>query len=459
MNAPPHTTMRSGNARSELIVFLIASLVWSGALAQIEPPLIVSSFYQLLFVVGVAFLSAYFSVKCGYFDGLRLVPRKSDFVVQLSVAPAAVLMWGTLVLPWDSVPRLFAWSPLIGLLVFVVDYAASTVLLKCGRRRGVVVELMPAERRALVESMIEAEVAEQCDFLSRQDLSDYFAGSLKRTIDLVVISREASAAYNDDALLLRAHLAGIPIVDYTKLVTTVRGRVLPEQICQWSFLHNALPQTLPLRTFAWVKRIIDPLAAFVLGIIMLPVVVVLALLIKSTSEGPVLYRQRRVGLHGRIFTLIKFRSMRTDAEMHGPRWAAADSDDRVTPVGRFMRKCRLDELPQLWNIIKGEMSFIGPRPERPEICERLLSEIPLFNLRTIILPGITGWAQVHAGYAASVAESRTKLEYDLFYIQNLSPRLDLITAFKTIQVALFGEKASQRAKQLQAAGDSFKIPV
>jgi lipopolysaccharide/colanic/teichoic acid biosynthesis glycosyltransferase len=173
--------------------------------------------------------------------------------------------------------------------------------------------------------------------------------------------------------------------------------------------------------------------------VLLPVFLVIASLIKLTSKGPIFYKQIRTGYLGKTFTLIKFRSMFTDSEINGPQWCT-DNDCRITPLGKFLRKTRLDEFPQLLNVLKGEMSFFGPRPERPEIYNELKKEIPLFSLRTIVRPGITGWAQVCAGYAASVQESRLKLEYDLYYIQHMSPRLDLIILVKTLEVALFGSK-------------------
>jgi lipopolysaccharide/colanic/teichoic acid biosynthesis glycosyltransferase len=142
--------------------------------------------------------------------------------------------------------------------------------------------------------------------------------------------------------------------------------------------------------------------------------------------------------------------MYLNSEVDGPRWAS-EYDSRVTPIGKILRRTRLDELPQLWNVVKGEMGFFGPRPERPEIHNALRKDIPLFNMRTIVRPGITGWAQVCAGYAASVEESRLKLEYDLYYIQHMSLRLDLIILMKTIRVALFGDKASQTPDAAPAA--------
>jgi lipopolysaccharide/colanic/teichoic acid biosynthesis glycosyltransferase len=176
-------------------------------------------------------------------------------------------------------------------------------------------------------------------------------------------------------------------------------------------------------------------------VLTLPLMLLIALAIKCDSRGPVLFRQRRVGQNGRIFVLNKFRSMRQDAEAGcGAVWAQPD-DPRVTRVGRFLRKTRLDELPQLFNVLVGHMSFVGPRPERPEFVRLLQREIPFYLGRLAVKPGITGWAQVRHTYAASVDDTLEKLQYDLYYIKNLSPFLDLLIVLDTLQVMLFARGA------------------
>jgi exopolysaccharide biosynthesis polyprenyl glycosylphosphotransferase len=172
----------------------------------------------------------------------------------------------------------------------------------------------------------------------------------------------------------------------------------------------------------------------------LPVMVLVACLIKLESPGPVLFRQTRLGLHGRHFRLWKFRSMRTDAEAAGPLWAR-QRDPRVTRVGAFIRTHRIDELPQLVNVLRGEMSLIGPRPERPEFAARLAEAIPGFAARTAVRPGLTGWAQVNAPYCASVMDARAKLAYDLYYIRNRNAALDLAILCRTVAVVLNGTGA------------------
>lgn len=188
------------------------------------------------------------------------------------------------------------------------------------------------------------------------------------------------------------------------------------------------------------SRLLDVVASTVLLVTTLPVIALTALLVSLESAGPVLYRQERVGLHGRSFTLLKFRSMRTDAEQAGPTWATK-RDPRVTRVGHILRKTRIDELPQLINILRGEMSFIGPRPERPHFVAKLAAEIPHYDTRTQVKPGLTGWAQVNYPYGASVEDARMKLSYDLYYVRNRSFLLDLLIIVATVRVILFQEGA------------------
>lgn len=174
------------------------------------------------------------------------------------------------------------------------------------------------------------------------------------------------------------------------------------------------------------------------ALLSLPVALLTALLIKLESPGPALYRQERVGKNGRSFTIMKFRSMRTDAEKDGPVWASKEGDARTTRVGRVIRKIRVDEIPQFWNILKGEMNFVGPRPERPHFVRQLAEEIPFYEQRHLIPPGLTGWAQIKYPYGASIEDARQKLQYDLYYIKNQSLVLDAVILFETVKTILFG---------------------
>ena len=190
------------------------------------------------------------------------------------------------------------------------------------------------------------------------------------------------------------------------------------------------------------KRVFDLLASLGMLLVTLPVFLGTALAIKLEEgwRAPVFYRQDRVGRKGQLFKVIKFRSMRTDAERHGAQWATRN-DPRVTRVGGFIRKVRVDELPQLWNVLQGDMSFVGPRPERPEFVNDLQHKIPYYSLRHRVDPGITGWAQVRYPYGSSERDAKEKLQYDLYYIKNYSMFLDLAILFQTVQVILSGQGA------------------
>ena len=188
-----------------------------------------------------------------------------------------------------------------------------------------------------------------------------------------------------------------------------------------------------------LRRGLDFVSAFILGLFTLPLYPLLALLIKLDSPGPVFYRQKRVGRDSEIFKVIKFRSMIQEAEKHGAQWAAKN-DPRVTKIGKFLRKTRLDELPQLWNVFKGEMSFVGPRPERPEFVfgTSMQRKIPFYQIRHLIKPGLTGWAQINFQYGSSYEDTLEKLQYDFYYLKNRSFLLDLSIILKTIKIILSG---------------------
>lgn len=184
-----------------------------------------------------------------------------------------------------------------------------------------------------------------------------------------------------------------------------------------------------------VKRLFDILISGLLLLIAAPVMAIVAAIVKLESRGPAIYSQVRTGLNGTTFTIYKFRSMRLDAEKNGAQWAS-QNDNRVTRVGRFIRLTRLDELPQLWNVLKGEMSFVGPRPERPQFNEMLAEQLPYYNYRHKVKPGITGWAQVLYPYGASIEDAKEKLQFDLYYIKHCSLFLDLKIIFKTVAIIL-----------------------
>jgi sugar transferase (PEP-CTERM system associated) len=238
--------------------------------------------------------------------------------------------------------------------------------------------------------------------------------------------------------LLDCRLGGIQITDLARFFERVHGQVPIESLkVSWLIYGNGYRQDW-LRSF--VKRTFDLLASAALLLIALPIMAVTALIILLESGAPVIYRQQRVGYRGVPFTVLKFRSMARDAEKNGHVWAVVN-DSRVTPFGRIIRRCRIDELPQLFNVLKGEMSFVGPRPERPEFVAMLTEQIPFYAVRHSVKPGITGWAQVRYSYGATVEQTVKKLEYDLYYVKNHTLVLDLVILLETIRVVVLGEGA------------------
>ena len=235
--------------------------------------------------------------------------------------------------------------------------------------------------------------------------------------------------------LLDFRLQGIQIEEATTLLERISGKLEVESLLPSSLIFSEGFRVHPGHDFA--RRVVALFFSSLALIIALPLIPFVALAVRLSSPGPILFRQERVGKKGKPFKLFKFRSMRIDAEKDGPQWASA-KDPRVTPVGRFLRATRLDELPQLWNVFKGDMGFVGPRPERPEFVTWLENTIPYYKLRHVIRPGLTGWAQVNYEYGASVEDAKEKLAYDLFYIKNMSVSLDLLIVFRTVKTVIFG---------------------
>lgn len=239
--------------------------------------------------------------------------------------------------------------------------------------------------------------------------------------------------------LLDCKLQGVRVYDLASYFEQTLGQIrLDALYAGWLIFGDGFSQG-GMRTV--VKQVFDFVCAIVLLVLAAPVMVLAALAIVLESGFPILYRQERVGQYGRLFNVIKFRSMRNDAEKDGtPRWATA-KDDRITRVGRIIRKTRIDELPQLFSVLSGEMSLVGPRPERPYFVDQLTKQIPFYAVRHSVKPGVTGWAQVRYHYGASVEDAAEKLQYDLYYVKNHSLMLDLVVLFETVGVVLMAKGA------------------
>ena len=262
--------------------------------------------------------------------------------------------------------------------------------------------------------------------------------ALDRRIDRIIISLMERRGHMPVSQLLHLKFAGVEVEDAHSFIEKATGRIHLEHLSpSWLILSNGFRKSSFLHA---EKRLFDIIAALIASVLSLPVMFLVAAAIWLETGGPILFRQERTGFKGRTFQIMKFRSMYQNAEEHGPAWASSN-DSRITRVGRFIRKFRLDELPQILNVLRGEMSLVGPRPERPEFCLLLEQSIPLFSLRHAVRPGVSGWAQVKYPYGASIDESRTKLEYDFFYIKNMSPVLDLAILFETAKVIIYGRGA------------------
>jgi sugar transferase (PEP-CTERM system associated) len=260
-----------------------------------------------------------------------------------------------------------------------------------------------------------------------------------RVHEVIVAVREQRGGGVPMDQLLACRLRGIPVLDLSAFYERARGEVPADSLkASWLVYGQGFMQG-PLRRFT--KRVLDILASSILLVVAAPFMLLTALAIRLESPGPIIYRQERVGLGGRVFMCLKFRSMRVDAEKDGvARWATK-GDSRVTRVGAFIRKTRIDELPQLITVLTGEMSMVGPRPERPSFVDQLKSEIRFYDVRHSVKPGVTGWAQVRYSYGASVEDARKKHQFDLYYVKNNSFFLDILVLIETVSVVLFREGA------------------
>jgi sugar transferase (PEP-CTERM system associated) len=339
------------------------------------------------------------------------------FTVGIAVLAVVLVLWR----------RAYEW--IIGLSVF----RERIYVLGNGERARNIIRTLRLRRDAGMEIVMGDTAGEYPSELDRFSADLRSFRKPKVNIDRVIVAMEDRRGSMPVRELLELRLNGVLVEDATALMERFLGK-LP--------LEGLNPSTL-IFTHGFnvkasqqiVRRLISMTVSFVGLAICLPFIPFIILAVRLSSPGPIFFKQTRVGLRGRHFSVIKFRTMRQDAEAQGAVWATKN-DPRVTTLGRFMRKTRLDEIPQLWNVLRGEMGFVGPRPERPEFVQWLTSEIPFYELRHMIRPGITGWAQVRYQYGATLEETKQKLEYDLYYVKHLSVGLDLLIMFETIKTII-----------------------
>jgi lipopolysaccharide/colanic/teichoic acid biosynthesis glycosyltransferase len=399
-----------------------------------------NGFYYMSWVLLTSSLSMISLNGIGYFEEHSPKPGVSGVLILFAVLTFSVCCskWVLSLITHEPPLRYFeaarasAW---VAAVFAVSQWLIYKVHQATNRTWSLATFLLPEEEEALRDQIAESGLSEwikvhPCKFFDHN-------GGAPREDETLVISRGATRDLNGSVELLAAHLRGQRIVDVRQLLKEFRGRVHLGTADAWSFLMGSKYQSPAIRFYFYLKGFLEPLLVLILMVLISPLYLALALGVYLANGRPILYRQERLGYRGQRIQIYKFRTMATTAEEEGPQWAR-DDDPRVTPFGRFLRRSRLDELPQLINVFRGELSFVGPRPERPEFYPILSTQIPLFPLRLMVRPGVTGWAQVKHGYAGSIDESRTKLEYDLYYIQNMSPQLDLQVLANTAALVFRG---------------------
>jgi sugar transferase (PEP-CTERM system associated) len=368
----------------------------------------------------------------------RDAPRAERLLKTLG-ATTIVCGIGTLLLPGTSGIRAAAVAGLGG--ACTVALALRAILPDVGRRVSLRARVLVVGRGSRAAAILYDEIDRDGHSEVAGTVSVESGGLVARAravgADAIVVAVDDRRGLNVRELLA-CRLAGLEVIDATVFAERALKKI-PIQLARPSDLvfSDGFDRG---RLLIWGRRGISLMAAGLLFLVASPILLIVAALIKLDSRGPVFYTQERVGIGGRNFKMLKFRTMRNDAESTGVKWAQKD-DPRVTRLGKYLRRFRVDELPQLINVLRGEMGVVGPRPERPEFVARLRTQIPYYDLRTLVPPGITGWAQIRYPYAASLEEAREKLQYDLYYIKHLSLFLDLVILFHTAKVVLFGRGA------------------
>lgn len=362
-----------------------------------------------------------------YISGLyeiRFLKNNLDFAHKFLVA---VLTSSALATAFFYFIPYFKIAPKTNLFLFILIFS---ILDYCWRRfyNSLLTHGEPISKIYLLETNTAAQ--ELVQHIVQHPQLGYQVVTAGNAFNLLVVPTQLKKNHDVIRFIYDNLIAGIEITDLANLYEEVMQKTPLSELEKDWFLEN-LSRNQQL--YETVKRPLEVVLAIILGIVLLPLTLLIAFIIKMTSSGPVILKQVRVGRNEKQFILYKFRSMIANAETNGPLWATS-SDPRVTFIGKIIRRAHLDELPQLWNIIKGDLSFVGPRPERPEFVEQLKKVIPFYDLRHLVRPGLTGWAQINYRYGASVDDAYQKLQYDLYYLKNRSFWLDLSIVLKTIKL-------------------------
>ena len=387
------------------------------------------------------------AVRSLRFAGARLLVAVSLAIIVLSVAdfllPGLAFWRSTLLYAMVAAIALLVLNRLlVGMLLGASAFRRRVMVLGAGpraerlralaarRESGFVIVgfiSMSEQHRTLTQAIARDAIPDLAEFAENLGVSE---------VVLALEERRNALPLKD---LLRIKTAGVHVNDFSSFLERETGRVdLDTLNPSWLIFSDGFSSGRMVSSAA--KRVFDVAVSGLLLLLTFPVIALFALLVKLDSKGPAFFRQTRVGLYGQVFDLIKLRSMTVDAEKDGAQFAQKD-DPRVTRIGKFIRKVRIDELPQVWTVLKGQMSFVGPRPERPQFVADLDDKLPYYAERHMVKPGITGWAQINYPYGANLEDSRHKLEYDLYYAKNYTPFLDLLILLQTIRVVLWSEGA------------------
>jgi sugar transferase (PEP-CTERM system associated) len=401
----------------KILALTVLTLLTSYYFDLYEPQRISSRweiYFRLLLVLG--FLSFLLSAVTYVFPAADIA--RSVLVLGLTFLTISLVAWRS------------AYQWIIGRKMFL----ERVYILGNGERAQIVAETLRTRKDAGMEVVDWDDTP-----IEKQDRRQAFGAVLGRflgpnpPVDRVIIALEDRRGELPVRELLKLRFNGIVVEDSSTLLERLTGKLYLNSLNPSSFIFSEGFRIKPSQQIA--RRIVSTLTALVGLLILLPFFPFIVLMVRLSSPGPIFFHQTRVGMNGKNFKVHKFRTMRTDAEATGAKWATKN-DPRVTKVGMFMRKTRLDELPQLWNVLIGDMGFVGPRPERPEFVPMLVEQIPYFELRHMIRPGLTGWAQVRFGYGATMAEAREKLEFDLYYIKHMALGLDLLIMFETVKTII-----------------------
>jgi sugar transferase (PEP-CTERM system associated) len=380
------------------------------------------------------YLADLYDFKVAYQDA----PRAARLLRAIG-ATTIVCGLGTLLIPGPSPARAIAVAGLGG--ACTVALALRAALPEVGRVAALRARIFLVGQGAQAAALLHKEVARDGHIeivgSAPVDTDGIIARAKVRGANTIVVAVDDRRGLNVRELLA-CRLAGMEVIDACTFAERALKKI-PVDMVKPSDLVFSDGFERP----AWLlagRRLVSLLASLALFIVAAPVLLIVSIIIKLDSRGPVFYSQERVGMGGRSFKMLKFRTMKTDAESGGVKWAQKN-DPRVTRIGKYLRRFRIDELPQILNVLKGEMGIVGPRPERPEFVAKLRHQIPYYDLRTLVPPGITGWAQIRYPYAASLEEAREKLHYDLWYVKHLSVLLDVSILFHTAKVVLFGRGA------------------